>query len=196
MQINVLIKPQLIAIAKQKANDSLTYLTQRVIQSLDYDSDQLIIYEHDSQGEISSITYNTKYLNEILYESVEAIDENLNEAYAGESVEALNDVFHEDGIIHEVALGYLTPISFLQNFGYHFKIYLELSSYVNGNIRVDSEPYGINSSLITVYLDINITGTILTSIYQEELNYVSSLPLIIQVVNGEVGSFQTYKKSE
>lgn len=195
-EINDLIKPQLLAIATQKTNYSLTYLTQRVIEQMDYDVNDLMLYEYDDNNEISSIQYDTNALNNILNDSLNCIQTNLTQAYKGESIDVLNEVFYEEGIIHEVALGYFTPLTFLQNVGYHFKISLELSSYVNGKLRIVSEPYGLNSTLLTVYLDISMNGMILTSIYHEQIQYETSLPIIIQVVQGDYVNYQSYIQKE
>ena len=68
----------------------------------------------------------------------------------------LKEVFFEDGIVYEVPIGYLTGIAFLQNVGYRIQIDLPLFHYVNGSLDIESEAYGINSSLISVYLNLII----------------------------------------
>ncbi len=194
-QTNAFIRPQLIAVAKEKANESLNILVQESIEQIEYDAEQLIKYEY-SDDKIKSIYYDTNYLNQILSDSVDTIDDVLDKAYQGEEVGVLNEVFYDDGIVYSVPIGYLSGITFLQNYGPTIDISLRLSSFVDSKIRVEQEPFGLNSTIVSVYLDVSLYVTILTSIYQEDIVFDTSLPLIIQVVAMEVSYFETNNKTE
>lgn len=196
VKTNALIEPKLLAISKQKTNDALKLLTHEVLQSIAYDSEELIIYHEDSMGDIVSIEYDTKVLNTILEESLSTIKDSLEAAAAGEMDPLLKEVFFEDGIVYEVPIGYLTGIAFLQNVGYRIQIDLPLFHYVNGSLDIESEAYGINSSLISVYLNLIIKAEVITSIYVQEICFEEKIPLIIQVVQGDIPAYHINTKKD
>lgn len=196
VKTNDLIEPKLLAISKQKTNDALKLLTHEVLKKLDYESSQLIVYNKDIDGNISSIEYDTKSLNKILDESLLAIKNSLEAASLGKEDPLLEEVFFKDGIVYEVPIGYLTGIAFLQNVGYRIKIDLPLFHYVNGSLDIESEPYGINASLVTIYLHLKINAEVITSIYVQEISFEEKIPLVIQIVQGDVSSMSLYTKKD
>jgi len=196
IKTNEIIEPRLLAISRQKTNDALELLCHEVLNSLHYESAQLIKEEKDENGNIVSIFYDTKVLNAILEESLLAIQNSLEVASKGKEDPLLHEVFFKDGIIYEVPIGYFTGIAFLQNVGYRIKIDLPLFHYINGSLDIQSEPYGLNSSLITIYLNVEIKAEVITSIYSQDISFEEKIPLVIQVVQGEIPALTTYTKKD
>lgn len=191
---NEIIEPRLLAISKQKTNDALKALSHKVLSNIKFDDSNLMEYKTDNEGNIVAVEYDTKELNQMLDESLKVIKSSLKAASEGEEDPLLKEVFFEDGIIYEVPIGYLTGIAFLQNEGYRLKIELPLFHYVSGNLKIDSKSYGINSSLITINLELKIEAEVITTIYAQKIKFSEKIPLVIQIVQGDVPSFTTQEK--
>lgn len=191
---NDVLRPQLMAIARKKTNDAISLLCQRVLATLDYEISDLVTYSYSDSGDIVSLQYDTRKISKIREESLNVIDKSLEAAIKGEEDPLLKEVMYEDGIIYSVPIGYLTTISFLQNYGYKFDISMRIFHYINGDIDVVSKPYGINSTLVQVNLQLKIEAEAITALYSEKIYFEEDIPLIIQVINGDVPSFNDIKK--
>lgn len=184
-----MLKPQLMALAEQKTNDAISMLTQKVLSQLDYDVNDLIIYRYNNNQEVIAIEYDTKKLNEILNFALDTVDNSLEAAENGEIDPILREVLLDDGIVYEIPIGYLTGIAFLENYGYRFEVTMRLLHYVNGQLDIKSEPYGINNSLVSVNLNLNIHAEAITAIANKEISFTETLPLVVQVVQGDIPSY-------
>lgn len=195
-RINGFIVPQLMAIAHQQANNAISTLCQRVLGVIDYDVSDLIIYEYDAQGKCISVQYNTKVLNRLLKDSLDTLQVCVEAAARGEEDPILKEVIYDDGVIYRVPIGYLTGISLLQDKGYEFQIGLRTFDYVNGDLDIVSQPYGINSSLITISLGLNIRAEAMTAFHTETVYFEESIPIVVQVVQGDVPAYVPSIKNE
>lgn len=189
---NEMLKPQLMALAVQKTNDVISMLTQKVLSTLEYDASELIIYRYNDENKLMAIEYDTKKLNEILNNALDVVDNSLEAAEKGEVDPILREVLLDDGIVYEVPIGYLTGIALLENYGYRFEVTMRLLHYVNGTLEVKSEPYGINNSLISVNLHLNIQAEAITAIANQEISFTEVVPLVVQVVQGDIPSYTGY----
>lgn len=187
-----MLKPQLMALAVQKTNDVISMLTQKVLSTLEYDASELIVYRYNDENKLIAIEYDTKKLNEILNNALDVVDNSLEAAEKGEVDPILREVLLDDGIVYEVPIGYLTGIALLENYGYRFEVTMRLLHYVNGTLEVKSEPYGINNSLISVNLHLNIQAEAITAIANQEISFTEVVPLVVQVVQGEIPSYTGY----
>lgn len=187
-----MLKPQLMALAEQKTNDAISMLTQKVLSQIDYDVNDLIIYRYNNNQEVIAIEYDTKKLNDILNFALDTVDNSLEAAENGEIDPILREVLLDDGIVYEIPIGYLTGIAFLENYGYRFEVTMRLLHYVNGQLDIKSEPYGINNSLVTVNLNLNIHAEAITAIANKEITFTETLPLVVQVVQGKIPSYTGY----
>lgn len=188
---NRVLRPQLMAIATQKTNDAISMLAQKVLSAIDYDSTSFIYYHYNEEHEITAVEYDTKALNALLNQALDIMDNSLEKAENGEVDPILQEVFFSDGVIYEVPAGYLTGITFLQNYGYRFKISMRILNYVNGDLEVESEPYGINNSIIKIFLNLSIEAEAITALQNKHIHFEEKIPLIIQVVNGIVPDYST-----
>lgn len=184
-----MLKPQLMALAVQKTNDVISMLTQKVLSAMEYDASELIVYRYNQNNDIIAIEYDTHQLNQILNESLDIVDNSLEAAQKGDIDPILREVLLDDGIVYEVPIGYLTGIALLENSGYRFQVTMRLLHYVNGDLEVKSEPYGLNNSLITINLHLNIQAEAITAIANKEITFNESIPLVVQVVQGEIPTY-------
>lgn len=189
---NEMLKPQLMALAVQKTNDVISMLTQKVLSTLEYDASELIIYRYNDENKLIAIEYDTKKLNDILNNALDVVDNSLEAAEKGDVDPILREVLLDDGIVYEVPIGYLTGIALLENYGYRFEVTMRLLHYVNGTLEVKSEPYGINNSLISVNLHLNIEAEAITAIANQEISFTEVVPLVVQVVQGDIPSYTGY----
>ena len=190
--LNEYVEPRLQAIAKQNVIFAINNITQSVLADLEYDPDTLIQTTTLPDGSIASIAYDSYRSNQILYMALNTIDESLEQEETGEGRQEGEEIYFKNGVVYECPIGLLTKIPFLANSGPRIPIRLKLLNDVTGEIKVDSAPYGINNTLVKVYIKISVKTQIITILSTSEMETSTEIPVVVQIVNGKVPQLTPY----
>lgn len=179
----------MIAVAKQEVQSSLNKLIHNCISVLDFNPDDLIRVKTNEEGEIISVNYDSMKLNQLLYKAVESINESLLLAQKGEVDPITNQVYFDNGVVDEVPLGYFTEMVGLSDMGPKIKIRVKVINRVNGVYEITNEAYGINNTLLKIMIRVNVKADVFAGISQDEIIMQEEIPVIIQLINGNVPQF-------
>ncbi len=188
-ECNRLLEPVMIAVAKQEVQSSLNKLIHNCISVLDFNPDDLIRVKTNDEGEIISVNYDSMKLNQLLYKAVESINESLLLAQKGEVDPITNQVYFDNGVVDEVPLGYFTEMVGLSDMGPKIKIRVKVINRVNGVYEITNEAYGINNTLLKIMIRVNVKADVFAGISQDEIIMQEEIPVIIQLINGNVPQF-------
>lgn len=193
ISFNQFIEPRLKAQAKTQVSLAINRVVSNVLSNIDYHTKDLLIIHHDTNGIVTSVEYDTLLLNQLLYTSLKTIDYSLIAAQNGKKDPLLDEIFFTDGIVYEMPIGYLTGIGFIQDLGPKIPIRMKLLNDVNGEIKTKTKAHGINNTQIEIVLEISIKAQAITSLSVDEMTVSSQIPLVIQLVNGEVPRLTPYQ---
>ena len=193
--LNEYVEPRLQAIAKQNVIFAINNITQSVLADMEYDPDSLIQISNAPDGTISAVAYDSYRLNQILYTALHTIDESLDQEENGTGRQEGDEIYFKNGVVYEWPLGLLTKIPFLANSGPRIPIRLKLLNDVTGEIKVDSAPYGINNTLVKVYIKISVKTQIITILSTSQTETSTEIPVVVQIVNGKVPNITPYVSS-
>ena len=168
---NTYMEPQLQAIAKQHTGFAINNIVKEVLADIEYDSYKL---------------------NQLLYSALNTIDKSLLAAQDGKKDPTTKDVFYEDGVLYEVPAGYLSHIFFLYDKGPKIRVRMRMLNDVTGEIKTESKPYGINNTMIKISLVVKVNAQVITFLSTSELETKTEIPLVVQIVNGQVPDFTPY----
>ena len=188
-ECNRLLEPVMIAVAKQGVQSSLNKLIHNCISVLDFNPDDLIRVKTNDEGEIISVNYDSMKLNQLLYKAVESINESLLLAQKGEVDQITNQFYFDNGVVDEVPLGYFTEMVGLSDMGPKIKIRVKVINRVNGVYEITNEAYGINNTLLKIMIRVNVKADVFAGISQDEIIMQEEIPVIIQLINGNVPQF-------
>ena len=194
-RINHYLEPRLRAEAKTQVNIAINNLVTKVLANIDYNRDDLVRITSDHDGNVSQVEYDTLKLNQILYASLDTIDDSLQAAQEGKKDPITDRVFFHEGIVYELPLGYLTHISMLSDVGPTLPIRMKILNHVDGEIKTISEPYGMNNTLLKIVLQVRIEAQAITVLNVNDISVVSEIPLVIQLVNGDIPNFAPFTAS-
>lgn len=183
------MEPRLVALAKQHVSFAINNIAKEVLKEMKYDSEEFIQPLLDENGNIVSINYDSFKLNQVLYDTLDIIDESLLAAQDGKEDPITHEVFYEHGIFYNIPFWSLTGIPFLSNFGPNLPLKMRLINDVTGEIKITSEAYGINNTMIKISLDISIDAQAVTVLNVSEIQTTTQIPLVMQLVNGKVPSY-------
>ena len=168
--LNAWVEPQLQVIARQQTGIALNNIVQKVISTLDYDVEELVHLQRGEDGQILTLDYDTYALNQILGET-------------------LDEVLYEHGVIYHVALGSLTRFPFLSGIGPQVPFRFRMLNDVSGSFSYSAEPYGVNSTMITISLQIELKVSTLTILSITEISETMTLPLVMEIVQGQIPEY-------
>ena len=77
----------------------------------------------------------------------------------------------------------------LNNVGPRIPINLEIISSVNPNLKTEVTEYGINNSLIEVYIHVIVDVKMILPMYANTMQIVVVVPLAVKLIQGEVPKY-------
>ncbi|MEG0314279.1 MAG: sporulation protein YunB [Erysipelotrichaceae bacterium] len=188
--MNRFIEPQLLSLAKKEVNNGVNYIVDEVLSTIEYSSEQLILNRYDSSGNIIGIQYNSNELNSIQNKANKLINESLLNAQKGSYDQLLGRIIYENGIVYKMKLGYLTQATLLSNIGPSINIKMRTNTLASTNIDIQSKEYGLNNTLLTISLRVKVKAqVIVANLTITEIEIINDIPLVIQVIQGEVPNY-------
>lgn len=148
-------------------------VSDKIISILD--KEELFKIEKDSNGNIESIDYNTKVVNEILKEASNVSYNNFKK-YEKE----------KDGIITYVPLFSGSNNIFISNLGPKVPLKLVLGGNVITSLQTDVKEYGYNSALIEISVRIEANTEVILPFKTSKEKIVNIVPVSIKIVEGDV----------
>ena len=162
------------------------------------DVENLYIVERDNDGNIQSIDYNSKEVNEILIASVTAISTNIkylsegkiDKVTMGDTLENFYDEYDDaklkDGVIFEIPMGTIFKNPFLSNLGPKIPVKFYLIGDVTSNLNTTINSFAINSAYIETNLNLKVSLKITLPINSKIIEVQNKIPLAIKVIQGKI----------
>ncbi len=158
------------------------------------DNNELFNIAKNNNGEIESIDFNTKAINEALIVIAKNVRKRLKEVEKGDNLpdEMYSDFLDKrlkNGIIYEVPAGIVFNNSFLSNVGPKIPVKIKYSGNVGLDVKTKVKEYGINSALIEVYIYVEVTQRTILPFQSKDVKLTSEIPVIMKVVKGGVPNY-------
>lgn len=150
-------------------------VSQTVVPKIDMKEILVIKY---NQNKVESVIVNTKIVNAIMGEASELIDELLNSEYLEKELRELS-----------LPIGMLISNSVFATMGPKLKVKIKPIGAYSADVYTDIETFGINNSLIEVYLNIVIDIVALIPLRHQNIRTETKIYLISQVVQGTVPNY-------
>lgn len=181
------IEPRLQAYARQYVVAILNEATQQMLSKLSYEGNKLYEIVYGANHTISNIQYNSYYLNQILYDALVHVGDKGN--YIVDKEEGGEIRFLVEDVNCKIPIGYFTKIPILLNKGFEISIPFQIMNDVTGDIDVQTQPYGLNNTLLTIGLNIRITSQVITLFEATQITTEHEIPLVVQVIQGRVPDY-------
>lgn len=187
------LMPLVIEYGKHKCNNVVASIvnvvveeqvSQRIKDNIVYQKDMIINY---NTSVLNSITSNViKKSQQILYQLEKGMlsAEFLNSIDANVSSENV-----KRGIIYEIPISTAVDNPLIGNLGISIPIKYKLAGDLRGEITSTIKEYGINNALLEINLIIKFKSRIMIPILSEEEETNISVPLVVQLVQGDIPSY-------
>lgn len=163
--------------------------------ALEYSSNTLEeVMKDDILGMVNGESFMTQILNnegDVVYSYVDAYKVNKvkNEASSRIS-EVINKIdSHEDFQMIELPLGYFFSKNIFLSNGIKVPIKLDVVGSHNIDLLVEAKPYGINSSIVLIYLDVSIEVQVTIPFQGDAIECKQTIPLSIEIINSDIPEY-------
>ena len=176
--ISIKVMPTIMITSKNIIKETgMTIISENVSDKIIsiLDKEELFYIEKDINGNIESIDYNTKVVNEILKE-VSNVSYNNFKKYEKE----------KDGIITYVPIFSGSKNIFFSNLGPKVPIKLILDGNVVTSLETNVREYGYNSALIEISVKIEANTEVVLPFKTANEKIVNIVPVSIKIVEGDV----------
>ena len=158
--------------------------------------DEIFKITNDKNDEIKAIDFNTPKINEYLTKATKSIQEDIQNIEKGNINKIDKDITKKynkkdlkKGIIYSLNAGIITNSPLLENLGPKIPIKINLIGDVISYISADVEDYGINNSMVRVYINLKVTEEIMIPFYGKEINMEAKVPIAIKLITGKLPEY-------
>lgn len=162
-------------ISTEVTNTLSNYISKIITEQLKYQNLDLVEYIYDNNNNISNISLNSYNINKLLAISNDKLYELI---YSNEIQNKLLDI--------EFPLGQMLGLTLLAKLGP--KIYIDtlLINDYKIDLLTDLVEYGINNTMFSAFLLININVTLLIPLRETKVNFQTKLYLINEILQGQI----------
>ena len=162
------------------------------------DTDNLFVVERNINNDIQLIDFNTLYVNKILSSisnNVIKYFEELEDGYSSiidikENLVTNTQISsNKKGVIFEIPIGVISNNPLFSNIGPKIPIKLSLNGDLESSIKTKTENYGINNSIITVYVNIKVNEQIILPITTKQNIISNDIPIAIKIIQGNIPNY-------
>jgi sporulation protein YunB len=168
-------------------------VTTKSINDLEFNN--LFIITKNKDDEIQSIDFDPVVVNTVLNAITETVISHFKAIESGDlDIIDLSNGFLlntsidkiKQGIIAEIPIGVVTGNTLLANLGPKLPVKLSIAGEIESEINTNVEYYGINSALLTVYANINVSQQIYMPIATDRIVISQKIPIAIKMIQGVV----------
>ena len=147
------------------------------------DLDNLFIVNKDNN--IVTITLDSIIVNKITDIISDACEDNLRLVEEGKYQE-LKKKFNIGREYFFVPSSIIFKNTLFSAIGPSIPINIKYLGNITSNLKTEVKEYGINNSLISIYVDINVEMMVILPFSSKEVNITNLVPIVIKMINGEV----------
>jgi sporulation protein YunB len=192
---NKKITPNLLTIANDsinKLNESILmqYKVSNLYKSLDLNN--IIIIDKNKNDEIISVDFNLDNVYEALSIIANYLHDSINDNKKISEILNYYDKelnINDNNIVLTIPMGSASNNIYFANLGPRIPVKIEYVNYLTANIRLKLENYGINTILVSIYIDCDISNKYIIPTISEEINNSYSILISSKLIEGVVPNY-------
>lgn len=189
------VTPKLLNIAEASINklNEDVILNYKVSDSFKkIDLNNIIIIEKNINEEIINVDFNLENVYESLSLIVNYVQNELNNLETRKNILKYYDgdiSSSLDEIILNIPIGVASDFIYFASLGPKIPVRVSYMDYLASKIRLEVKNYGINNSLISIYVDTTITNEFLVPNKDKKINHTYSILIASKIIEGIVPKY-------
>jgi sporulation protein yunB len=186
--INTKIVPPLEVYAENEVKKISSLIISDAVESISFSEEETMSFFNtltNKSDEVISVDFNTTKINKSLVKLNKAVYKDLklfeNGRYKLEDTE-----IETENLIYKIPLGYITGNYTLSNIGPKVPLKAKVIGSVVSNIKTEVSSYGINNSLLKVYIDVTVNMRFMLPLISKDVLVNNSIPLVVKIIQGKI----------
>ena len=186
--INTKIVPPLEVYAENEVKKISSLIISDAVESISFSEEETMSFFNtltNKSDEVISVDFNTAKINKSLVKLNKAVYKDLklfeNGIYKLEDTE-----IETEDLIYKIPLGYITGNYTLSNIGPKVPLKAKVIGSVVSNIKTEVSSYGINNSLLKVYIDETVNMRFMLPLISKDVLVNNSIPLVVKIIQGKI----------
>ena len=183
--INTKIVPPLEVYAEKEIS---SLIISDAVESISFSEEETMSFFNtltNKNDEVISVDFNTAKINKSLVKLNKAVYKDLKSFENGRYKLEDTEIETED-LIYKIPLGYITGNYTLSNIGPKVPLKAKVIGSVVSNIKTEVSSYGINNSLLKVYIDVTVNMRFMLPLISKDVLVNNSIPLVVKIIQGKI----------
>ena len=186
--INTKIVPPLELYAENEVKKISSLIISDAVESISFSEEETMSFFNtltNKSDEVISVDFNTAKINKSLVKLNKAVYKDLKSFENGRYKLEDTEIETED-LIYKIPLGYITGNYTLSNIGPKVPLKAKVIGSVVSNIKTEVSSYGINNSLLKVYIDVTVNMRFMLPLISKDVLVNNSIPLVVKIIQGKI----------
>ena len=186
--INTKIVPPLEVYAENEVKKISSLIISDAVESISFSEEEAMSFFNtltNKSDEVISVDFNTAKINKSLVKLNKAVYKDLKSFENGRYKLEDTEIETED-LIYKIPLGYITGNYTLSNIGPKVPLKAKVIGSVVSNIKTELSSYGINNSLLKVYIDVTVNMRFMLPLISKDVLVNNSIPLVVKIIQGKI----------
>ncbi len=186
--INTKIVPPLEVYAENEVKKISSLIISDAVESISFSEEETMSFFNtltNKSDEVISVDFNTARINKSLVKLNKAVYKDLKSFENGRYKLEDTEIETED-LIYKIPLGYITGNYTLSNIGPKVPLKAKVIGSVVSNIKTEVSSYGINNSLLKVYIDVTVNMRFMLPLISKDVLVNNSIPLVVKIIQGKI----------
>lgn len=186
--INTKIVPPLEVYAENEVKKISSLIISEAVESISFSEEEAMSFFNtltNKSDEVISVDFNTAKINKSLVKLNKAVYKDLKLFENGKYKLEDTEIETED-LIYKIPLGYITGNYTLSNIGPKVPLKAKVIGSVVSNIKTEVSSYGINNSLLKVYIDVTVNMRFMLPLISKDVLVNNSIPLVVKIIQGKI----------
>lgn len=186
--INTKIVPPLEVYAENEVKKISSLIISDAVESISFSEEETMSFFNtltNKKDEVISVDFNTAKINKSLVKLNKAVYKDLKSFENGRYKLEDTEIETED-LIYKIPLGYITGNYTLSNIGPKVPLKAKVIGSVVSNIKTEVSSYGINNSLLKVYIDVTVNMRFMLPLISKDVLVNNSIPLVVKIIQGKI----------
>ncbi len=150
-------------------------------------NDELFIIKNDNSSNMTMVDFDPVILNRIISSIADIVYNNVK-LISEKDKDALEKYNVSDNVFY-IPSGVIFNSPFLNNLGPKIPVNMEIISSVNPSVDTKVTEYGINNSLVEVFVNVNASVKMILPMASKELEIKVVVPLAVKLIQGMVPDY-------
>lgn len=186
--INTKIVPPLEVYAENEVKKISSLIISDAVESISFSEEETMSFFNtltNKSDEVISVDFNTAKINKSLVKLNKAVYKDLKLFENGKYKIEDTEIETED-LIYKIPLGYITGNYTLSNIGPKVPLKAKVIGSVVSNIKTEVSSYGINNSLLKVYIDVTVNMRFMLPLISKDVLVNNSIPIVVKIIQGKI----------